>query len=77
MFFWQVDNLKAKLLEKLEHSLTDIQLIPEEIKNASPSAHEVSSLRIVSFCLLSFSQKHIYVLLFAIICSSATLCDWL
>ncbi|XP_061350137.1 vacuolar protein sorting-associated protein 51 homolog isoform X2 [Gastrolobium bilobum] len=37
-----VDNLKAKLLEKLEHSLTDIQLIPEVIENASLSAHEAA-----------------------------------
>ncbi|TKY61716.1 Vacuolar protein sorting-associated protein 51-like [Spatholobus suberectus] len=37
----QVDNLKAKLLEKLELSLTDIQFIPEVMENASPSAHEV------------------------------------
>ncbi|CAL0311148.1 unnamed protein product [Lupinus luteus] len=38
----QVDNLKAKLLEKLEHSLKDVQLIPEEIGNASPSNHEAA-----------------------------------
>ncbi|MED6198118.1 Vacuolar protein sorting-associated protein 51 [Stylosanthes scabra] len=37
-----VENLKAKLLERLEHSLKDSQLNPEEIKNASPSAHEVA-----------------------------------
>ncbi|OIW14733.1 hypothetical protein TanjilG_05354 [Lupinus angustifolius] len=37
-----VDNLKAKLLEKLEHSLKDVQLIPEEIGNASPSNHEAA-----------------------------------
>ncbi|XP_012569964.1 vacuolar protein sorting-associated protein 51 homolog [Cicer arietinum] len=30
-----VDNLKAKLLEKLEQSITNIQLSPEEINNAS------------------------------------------
>ncbi|MED6169089.1 Vacuolar protein sorting-associated protein 51 [Stylosanthes scabra] len=43
-----VDNLKAKLLEKLDQSLTDIQLKPEEIKDvsvehtSSGSAHEAS-----------------------------------
>ncbi|MED6183997.1 Vacuolar protein sorting-associated protein 51 [Stylosanthes scabra] len=37
-----VENLKAKLLERLEHSFKDSQLNPEEIKNASPSAHEVA-----------------------------------
>ncbi|RDX58089.1 Vacuolar protein sorting-associated protein 51-like protein, partial [Mucuna pruriens] len=35
-----VDNLKTKLLEKLELSVTDIQFIPEVMVNASPSAHE-------------------------------------
>ncbi|XP_020961186.1 protein PHLOEM PROTEIN 2-LIKE A8-like [Arachis ipaensis] len=44
-----VDNLKAKLHEKLDQSLKDIQLKPKEIKDASvdltpfDSAHEVSS----------------------------------
>ncbi|XLR35335.1 hypothetical protein S83_063235, partial [Arachis hypogaea] len=44
-----VDNLKAKLHEKLDQSLKDIQLKPEEIKDASvdltpfDSTHEVSS----------------------------------
>ncbi|XP_015968793.1 vacuolar protein sorting-associated protein 51 homolog [Arachis duranensis] len=42
-----VDNLKTKLLERLEHSLRDIQLKPEEIKNASPSAREVAILEFV------------------------------
>ncbi|KAI4349737.1 hypothetical protein L6164_010297 [Bauhinia variegata] len=43
-----VENLKAKLLEKLEQSLTDIQLNPDEINNASmdpsplASAHEAA-----------------------------------
>ncbi|XP_028771061.1 vacuolar protein sorting-associated protein 51 homolog [Neltuma alba] len=43
-----VENLKAKLLEKLEQSITDIQLNPEEINNASTdpspfaSAHEAA-----------------------------------
>ncbi|KAF7818136.1 vacuolar protein sorting-associated protein 51-like protein [Senna tora] len=43
-----VENLKAQLLEKLEQSLTDIQLNPEEINNASvdpssfASAHEAA-----------------------------------
>ncbi|MED6225232.1 Vacuolar protein sorting-associated protein 51 [Stylosanthes scabra] len=43
-----VDSLKAKLLEKLDQSLTDIQLKPEEIKDVSVdhtpsgSAHEAS-----------------------------------
>jgi len=44
-----VNNLKTKLLEKLEQSITDIQLSPEEINNGSgdlsPSAssHKVTS----------------------------------
>ncbi|KAJ1425657.1 Vps51/Vps67 [Sesbania bispinosa] len=44
----QVNNLKAKLLEKLEQSITGIQLNPEEINNASgdhspsASAHEAA-----------------------------------
>ncbi|RYQ89274.1 hypothetical protein Ahy_B09g096005 isoform D [Arachis hypogaea] len=48
---YPVDNLKAKLLEKLDQSLKDIQLKPEEIKDVSvdltpsDSAHEVSSVR--------------------------------
>ncbi|KAK7337517.1 hypothetical protein VNO77_18096 [Canavalia gladiata] len=41
-----VDNLKAKLLEKLELSLTDIQFVPEAIEN-SPSTHEVAILEFV------------------------------
>ncbi|XLR00863.1 hypothetical protein S83_067061, partial [Arachis hypogaea] len=46
-----VDNLKAKLHEKLDQSLKDIQLKPEEIKDASVNltpfdfAHEVSSVK--------------------------------
>ena len=58
---WQVENLKAKLLEKLEQSLTDIQLNPEEINNASvdpsssASAHEVSNVGVVNCCLMSLS----------------------
>ncbi|KAL1341184.1 vacuolar protein sorting-associated protein 51 homolog [Arachis hypogaea] len=45
---YPVDNLKAKLLEKLDQSLKDIQLKPEEIKDVSvdltpsDSAHEAS-----------------------------------
>ncbi|KAL5069026.1 hypothetical protein RYX36_019913 [Vicia faba] len=44
-----VNNLKAQLLEKLEQSITDIQLSPEEINNASgdsspsASAHKATS----------------------------------
>ncbi|CAJ2631929.1 unnamed protein product [Trifolium pratense] len=37
-----VDNLKANLLEKLEHFLIDIQLIPEVVEIVSPSSHEVA-----------------------------------
>ncbi|WJX85154.1 hypothetical protein P8452_67652 [Trifolium repens] len=37
-----VDNLKAILLEKLEHFLIDIQLIPEVVEIVSPSSHEVA-----------------------------------
>ncbi|KAK7344381.1 hypothetical protein VNO77_13908 [Canavalia gladiata] len=39
-----VNNLKAKLFEKLEQSIADIQLNPEEINNASgdSSAHEAT-----------------------------------
>ncbi|XP_027349423.1 vacuolar protein sorting-associated protein 51 homolog [Abrus precatorius] len=37
-----VDNLKAKLLGKLELSLTDIQFIPEIIESVSSSAHEAA-----------------------------------
>ncbi|XP_027365635.1 vacuolar protein sorting-associated protein 51 homolog isoform X2 [Abrus precatorius] len=39
-----VNNLKAKLFEKLEQSITDIQLNPEEINNASGahSSHEAA-----------------------------------
>lgn len=50
----QVNNLKAKLLEKLEQSITGIQLSPKETNNASgdlsssASAHEVTSSRAVS-----------------------------
>lgn len=53
--YWQVNNLKAKLFEKLEQSISDIQLNPEEINKASGehSAHEVTSARVVSFCLMS------------------------
>ncbi|KAL1339466.1 hypothetical protein AAHE18_U039200 [Arachis hypogaea] len=45
---YPLDNLKAKLLEKLDQSLKDIQLKPEEIKDVSvdltpsDSAHEAS-----------------------------------
>lgn len=45
-----MNSLKAKLLEKLEQSITDIQLNPKELNNASgdlspsASAHEVSSI---------------------------------
>lgn len=51
-----VNNLKTKLLEKLEQSITDIQLSPEEINNGSgdlsPSAssHKVTSIEAV--CLV-------------------------
>ncbi|XP_047159321.1 vacuolar protein sorting-associated protein 51 homolog [Vigna umbellata] len=37
-----VDYLKTKLLEKLELSLTDVQIIPEVIKNEYPSVHEAA-----------------------------------
>ncbi|KAK7259227.1 hypothetical protein RIF29_24828 [Crotalaria pallida] len=37
-----VDNLKVKLLKKLEHSLIGVQLNPEEINNASPANHEAA-----------------------------------
>lgn len=33
--FWQVDSLQAKLLEKLEQSLVDLQLKMEEMANVS------------------------------------------
>nr|KYP47571.1 Protein fat-free isogeny [Cajanus cajan] len=36
-----VENLKTKLLEKLEFTLKDIQFIPEAMENASPPTHEV------------------------------------
>ncbi|KAI5424912.1 vacuolar protein sorting-associated protein 51 homolog isoform X2 [Lathyrus oleraceus] len=39
---YPVDNLKEKLLEKLENLLIDIQLIPEAVKTASPCSHEVA-----------------------------------
>jgi len=53
--YLQVNNLKAKLFEKLEQSITDIRLNPEEINNPSGdrSTHEVTSARVVSFCLMS------------------------
>ncbi|KAG2406529.1 Vacuolar protein [Vigna angularis] len=38
----QVDYLKTKLLEKLELSLTDVQIIPEVMKNEYPSVHEAA-----------------------------------
>jgi len=56
--YWQVDNLKTKLFEKLEQSITDIRLNPIEMNNASRdySAHEVTSAKALSFCILSFSR---------------------
>lgn len=40
--FWQVDSLQAKLLEKLEQSLVDLQLKMEEITNASVDSNDPS-----------------------------------
>ncbi|XP_058740452.1 vacuolar protein sorting-associated protein 51 homolog [Vicia villosa] len=39
---YPVDNLKEKLLEKLENLLVDIKLIPEVVKTASSCSHEVA-----------------------------------
>lgn len=62
----QVDNLKEKLLEKLENLLIDIQLIPEAVKTASPCSHEVSiSLSFNS----SISQKCLFGIFYLIFCS--------
>lgn len=63
--YWQVDNLKTKLFEKLEQSITDIRLNPIEVNNASRdySAHEVTSAKALSFCILSFSLTQSYLIL--------------
>lgn len=58
---WQVDNLKAKLLENLEHFLSDTQLIPEVEETVSPSSHEVNSVRVLPFCLIFFFPKHMCI----------------
>lgn len=40
--FWQVDSLQAKLLEKLEQSLVDLQLNMEDIACASVDSSDPS-----------------------------------
>lgn len=50
--YWQVEDLKVKLLDKLEQSLMEIELNPEGTSNASgdpspfSSAHEVGQTRV-------------------------------
>lgn len=43
--FWQVDSLQAKLLEKLEQSLVDLQLNVEDISSASVDSSDSSEQR--------------------------------
>lgn len=40
--FWQVDRLKAKLLEKLEQSLGDLQLKNDDISSALMRSNDSS-----------------------------------
>lgn len=42
--FCQVDSLKAKLLEKLEQSLGDLQLKTDELNNVSMDPNDPSKL---------------------------------
>jgi hypothetical protein len=64
-----VNNLKAKLLEKLEQSIADIRLSPEEINNGSgdlspsASAHKVTSSKAVCFCLMSSSLARLILVI--------------
>lgn len=41
-FFKQVDSLKAKLFEKLEQSLEDLQLKPDELTNVLEESNDSS-----------------------------------
>lgn len=43
-FFGQVDSLKAKLFEKLEQSLEDLQLKTEEITNVLENSNDPTNL---------------------------------
>jgi hypothetical protein len=57
--------LKAILLEKLEHFLIDIQLIPEVVEIVSPSSHEVSLVREFSFHVMPpLKSEYVFLLLF-------------
>lgn len=66
-----MENLKARLLEKLAQSVVDLQLKTEELSgasidtskegsisgSASAAAHEVSCDNVASFCLLSLAGE--------------------